>query len=148
MRLLKLLLVVVMIVAVSGCSCWKKKIGMADNIPVAAEGEVIADIHFDYDRYAIRADAQRILAQGAEWLKSNPAANVKIEGHCDARGTAEYNMVLGQHRAQAAMDYLRSLGVETSRMSTISYGKELPLDPAHNEAAYAKNRRAHLAVSQ
>jgi len=147
--MLKSFLLIFFVLNLAGCTCWSKKQGVAmDNIPMAAEGGVIPDIHFDFDRYFIRPDAQRILAKGAEWLKANPQAKVKIEGHCDARGTAEYNMVLGQHRAQAAMDYLRSLGVEASRMSTISYGKELPLDPAHNEAAYAKNRRAHFVVTE
>ena len=148
MRILKAFAVLALVVGMTGCACWRKKVGPAENIPVAAEGSVIPDIHFDYDRYSIGAEARDILTQAAEWFKANPAASVKIEGHCDERGTAEYNMALGQHRAEAARSYLRSLGVEDSRMSTISYGKELPLDPGHNEAAWAKNRRAHFAVTQ
>ena len=108
----------------------------------------MADIHFDFESHTLRSDAQQILTEGVEWLKAHPGARVQIEGHCDARGTSEYNMALGQQRAQAASDYLRSLGIEAGRISTISYGKELPLDPAHTEAAYAKNRRDHFVVTQ
>jgi peptidoglycan-associated lipoprotein len=86
------------------------------------------------------------LAGNAEWLKANSGSKVQIEGHCDERGTNEYNMVLGANRARAAMEHLRTLGVDASRMSTVSYGEELPLDPAHNEAAWAKNRRDHFKV--
>jgi peptidoglycan-associated lipoprotein len=149
MRISRMVLVIALIAGLTGCSCWKKKVGPADgNIPVAAEGDILKDIGFDFDRYSIGQSAKAVLAASAEWLKANAAAKVKIEGHCDERGTEEYNMVLGQHRAQAAKDYLRSLGIEADRMSTISYGKALPLDPAHNEAAWSKNRRAHFVVQQ
>jgi peptidoglycan-associated lipoprotein len=79
-------------------------------------------------------------------MLSNSKAKVIIEGHCDERGTSEYNLALGERRARSAFDYLKTLGVPTTQLSIISYGKEVPLDPAKNEAAYARNRRAHFAV--
>jgi len=145
MRIFKFFMAAALVAGLTGCTCWKKNIGPAENIPVAAAGE---DIHFDFDRYNIRPDAQAILDRQAAQLKAKPALTVKIEGHCDERGTAEYNMALGQRRADSARDYLRAQGIEASRLSTISYGKELPLDPGHNEAAWAKNRRAHFVYSE
>lgn len=103
-----------------------------------------ADIHFDFDKSFIRPDAKPILEQIAAWMKMNPGAKLLIEGHCDERGTAEYNMALGERRAESARSYLVSLGVSRDRLSTVSFGKEKPLDPGHNEEAWAKNRRAHF----
>ncbi|NJD62517.1 MAG: peptidoglycan-associated lipoprotein Pal [Deltaproteobacteria bacterium] len=105
------------------------------------ETSAFENIHFDFDKSFIREDAKPVLAAVADYLKKNPGAKLLIEGHCDERGTAEYNMALGDRRATAAMKYLAALGVEKSRLSTISYGKERPLDPGHNEEAWAKNRR-------
>jgi peptidoglycan-associated lipoprotein len=99
------------------------------------------NIHFDFDKAFIREDAKPVLAAVADYLKKNPGAKLQIEGHCDERGTAEYNMALGDRRAAAAMKYLAALGVEKNRLSTISYGEERPIDPGHNEGAWAKNRR-------
>ena len=104
------------------------------------------DIHFDFDQYSLSDDDQKILNKKAQWLKDFPTAKVAIEGHCDERGSAEYNLALGQKRADAAMKYMTSLGIAANRLSTISYGKEKPLDPASNEAAWAKNRRAHFVL--
>ncbi|HMO17177.1 MAG TPA: peptidoglycan-associated lipoprotein Pal [Oligoflexia bacterium] len=118
------------------------------SVPMADAGRELADINFDYDSSALTPLAKDILKRSAAWLQKNPGSKVIIEGHCDERGTAEYNLALGERRARAALDYLRSLGSSTSNMSTISYGKELPLDPSQNEAAYAKNRRAHFAVKR
>jgi peptidoglycan-associated lipoprotein len=118
------------------------------NIPVAAPGSELADVNFAYDSSALDGNASGILRTNGKWLLDNPAVNAVIEGHCDERGTAEYNLALGERRAQSALDFLRSLGVPASRMSTISYGKELPLDPGHNEEAWAKNRRAHFTVKK
>jgi len=103
-------------------------------------------IHFDFDKYAIRPGDAKILDANAEWLKSNPDSLVLIEGHCDERGTNEYNMALGDRRAKATLNYLLSRGVQSTRMSTISYGEERPLCTQHNEACWSQNRRAELKV--
>jgi peptidoglycan-associated lipoprotein len=98
-------------------------------------------IHFDFDKYNIRSDAQSSLQNHAKWLQSNSNVNIVVEGNCDEWGTEEYNMALGERRAMAAKNYLSNLGVSPDRISTISYGESRPLDTAHNEAAWAKNRR-------
>ncbi len=104
------------------------------------------DIHFDFDKSFIREDAKPVLAKVADYLKRNSGAKVQIEGHCDERGTAEYNMALGARRAESAKKYLLSLGVKGAALSTVSYGKEKPLDPGHTEDAWAKNRRDHFLL--
>jgi peptidoglycan-associated lipoprotein len=116
--------------------------------PETGEGGPIEDIHFDYDQATLTDQARAILDRHATWLKAHPAAKVMVEGHCDERGTVEYNLALGDRRARAARDYLVSLGVAGEMLRTTSYGKEKPLDPASNEAAWAKNRRAHFTVSK
>lgn len=98
-------------------------------------------IYFDFDKSDLRPEAQAILKKKAEWLKKHPEFFLKIEGHCDERGTNEYNLALGYRRAQAAKNFLVSLGVSPDRIRTISYGEERPADPRHNEEAWAKNRR-------
>ena len=103
-----------------------------------------ADIHFDYDESFIREDAKPTLREVADYLEANPAASILIEGHCDERGTAEYNIALGERRAESTKSYLVSLGVRPGALSTVSFGEEKPLDPGHGEAAWAKNRRAHF----
>jgi peptidoglycan-associated lipoprotein len=103
-------------------------------------------IHFDYDQYAIREDAKPILESDAAWLKRFPTAKILIEGHCDERGTEEYNLALGEKRAKATSDYLVSLGISLDRMKIISYGKSQPMDPGHNETAWQKNRRAQFLI--
>jgi peptidoglycan-associated lipoprotein len=100
---------------------------------------------FDLDSYSLRDDARAALDGNARVLRDNPGLNVTIEGHCDERGTSEYNQALGERRANAARDYLVSAGIEASRLGVISYGKERPFDAGHDEAAWAKNRRAHFA---
>lgn len=104
------------------------------------------DIHFDFDKSAIREDAKPVLAAVADYLKRNKGAKVLIEGHCDERGTPEYNMALGDRRAESARGYLASLGIPKSALSTVSLGKEKPADPGHDESAWAKNRRAHFVL--
>jgi peptidoglycan-associated lipoprotein len=99
------------------------------------------NIYFDFDKSEIKPEAQATLKEKAEWLKQNPEYSVRIEGHCDERGTNEYNLALGERRANAAKKYLISLGVSEDRIRTISYGEERPADPRHNEEAWAKNRR-------
>jgi peptidoglycan-associated lipoprotein len=104
------------------------------------------DIRFDFDKSFIRDDAKPILSGVADYLKKNKGSRLQIEGHCDERGTSEYNMALGDRRAESARAFLVSLGVSASALSTVSFGKEKPLDPGHNEAAWAKNRRAHFVA--
>ena len=99
-------------------------------------------IHFDLDRYNIDAESQGILQSQAQWLARNPAKSVTIEGHCDERGTRDYNIALGERRANAAKNYLVSLGVNAARITTVSYGKERPIALGSDEASWAKNRRA------
>jgi len=101
------------------------------------------NIYFDFDKYEIRPGDAEILKKDYEWFGSN-SGKVRIEGNCDERGTVEYNLVLGQKRADAAKAYLVNLGVDTSRLETVSYGKEKPVDQGHDEAAWAKNRRDHF----
>ncbi|MCP2520009.1 peptidoglycan-associated lipoprotein Pal [Candidatus Aminicenantes bacterium AC-708-M15] len=103
-------------------------------------------IHFDFDKYDIREDAKPILEKNAEWLRRHPTVKILIEGHCDERGTEEYNLALGEKRAKATMEYLVALGISPNRIKIISYGKSRPLDPGHNEIAWAKNRRAEFVI--
>jgi peptidoglycan-associated lipoprotein len=103
-------------------------------------------VYFDYDRADIRPEMRTVLQRNAEWLRRHPRVKMSIEGHCDERGTEEYNMALGQRRAEAVKSYLVSLGISSNRLSTISYGEERPEDPGHNEAAWAKNRKAEFSV--
>lgn len=105
------------------------------------------DIYFDFDKYDLRTDARTILDRKASFLNQNSSVRVQIEGHCDERGTEEYNLALGERRANAAKQYLTTAGISAGRLSTISYGKERPLDPGHNEAAWAKNRRDHFVIT-
>jgi peptidoglycan-associated lipoprotein len=102
---------------------------------------------FEYDSSELSSEAQRALNDNAGVLKQNTNWTVTIEGHCDERGTAEYNLALGERRAVAARAYLVSLGISADRLRTVSYGKEFPFDPGHDDAAYAKNRRAHFVIT-
>ena len=104
------------------------------------------DVRFDFDKSEVREDGRKTCQAVADYMKKNPKAKLLIEGHCDERGTAEYNMALGERRATAVMTYLVSLGVPKAALSTVSFGKEKPLDPGHNEGAWAKNRRAHFVL--
>ncbi|MBI3584569.1 MAG: peptidoglycan-associated lipoprotein Pal [Nitrospinae bacterium] len=118
---------------------------------IAREAETKAapqleDIHFDFDKSDIKTDAREALQKNADWLQKNPDIKIQIEGHCDERGTAEYNLALGERRAMSTKKYLISLGISADRIYTISYGEELPIDPNHSEDAWAKNRRAHFLV--
>lgn len=106
------------------------------------------DIYFEFDSIRLSPAAQEILAKKAQWLRANPAATVTIEGHCDNRGTNEYNLALGEGRAQSARAFLDDLGIESSRLKTTSYGEERPIDGAQTEEAWAKNRRAHFVINQ
>jgi peptidoglycan-associated lipoprotein len=116
--------------------------------PVSSEalgrGYILDPVHFDFDKYDIRPADRAVLAAHAEWLKQHPAVKVMIEGHCDERGTVEYNLALGDKRATAVRRYLIDLGINPDRLSWVSYGKERPVDPGHNEEAWFKNRRAEF----
>jgi peptidoglycan-associated lipoprotein len=114
----------------------------------SGEGGPLADIHFDYDQATLTDEARGILEKHALWMQNHREAKIMVEGHCDERGTVEYNLALGSQRAQSARDYLASLGVAADRLRTTSYGKERPIDPGHDESAWARNRRAHFAVSR
>lgn len=116
---------------------------MSETVPAL----LLRDIRFDYDKAVLRAEAKTTLAEHARRLEESPSVRISIEGHCDERGTAEYNLALGDRRAQAAADYLVAYGIDENRISTISYGKERPLDPRHNEEAWGLNRRAAFVVT-
>jgi peptidoglycan-associated lipoprotein len=112
------------------------------------EGGPLADVRFDYDSATLNDAARATLDGHAVWLQSHRDTRVAVEGHCDARGTVEYNLALGDQRARAARDYLVSLGVAAERLRAVSFGKEQPVDPAPTEEAHARNRRAHFAVER
>jgi peptidoglycan-associated lipoprotein len=104
-------------------------------------------VFFEYDSSEITTEGRSVLDSNATVLKGNAGWTITIEGHCDERGTAEYNLALGERRAVAARAYLLSLGIPADRLRTVSYGKEFPFDPGHDESAYAKNRRAHFVIT-
>jgi peptidoglycan-associated lipoprotein len=104
------------------------------------------DIHYDYDRYDLSGEAKQILNDKSGYMQSHPELNVIVEGHCDERGSASYNMALGEKRARAAAAYLQAMGISSARMETVTYGKEKPLVQGSSEAAYAANRRAHFVI--
>jgi peptidoglycan-associated lipoprotein len=106
------------------------------------------DILFEFDSANLSVEAQEILRKKAEWLRENPKARVTIEGHCDERGTSEYNLALGDRRAYSAKVFLVDLGIEESRLATISYGEERPIDSNSSEEAWAKNRRDHFVIKE
>ena len=110
--------------------------------------KVLKVIYFDFDKYDLRADARATLAQNAQWLKANPSWRIQIEGHCDERGTNEYNMALGDRRANSARAYLISAGVPASRVRTISYGEERPAVQGNTDSAWARNRRGNFVVEE
>ncbi|MBN1383725.1 MAG: peptidoglycan-associated lipoprotein Pal [Elusimicrobia bacterium] len=147
-------------VGFTGCTPkHKKKIGEtvkpAEPVPSTAEepslrgkeykevGE-LQNVYFDYDVAILRADARTVLSRNAEWLKSNPDVEIIIEGHCDERGTTDYNIALGDRRAKAVRKYLMKLGIEGNRMATITYGEEKPVAFGHDERSWSKNRRANM----
>jgi peptidoglycan-associated lipoprotein len=157
MKIVRLFGLAVLCSSLVACSCLKSGRGgagdgsasdeMGDgNIPTAAPGSELGDVNFGFDSSSLSEASKATLGANARWLLDNPKYSVESQGHCDERGTNEYNMALGERRAKAAADYLRSLGVQSNRLSTVSYGEELPLDAGHNEAAWSKNRRAHFAV--
>jgi peptidoglycan-associated lipoprotein len=116
----------------------------AEQAASAAAG--LRDVFFAYDSWVITEEGRQALSRDAEWIKSNANALLKVEGHCDERGTSAYNLVLGEKRAKAVRNYLVELGVGANRLSVVSYGKERPSCTEHAEACYQQNRRGHLAV--
>jgi len=109
---------------------------------------VLDSVYFGFDEATLSDQAKNTLVRDAEWLRTNADVRVQVEGHCDDRGTAEYNLALGERRAEAVKSYLSSLGIDVSRMPTISYGKERPQCNDSNEACWQKNRRAHFGAGQ
>lgn len=114
--------------------------------PPKLKAEQLQTVYFDFDKFNLRSDAKLSLDANYQLLNEFPDAIIKIEGHCDERGTVEYNISLGEKRARAVMEYLVGLGIKSSRISIISFGKERPVDTGHNEAAWAKNRRAEFRI--
>lgn len=117
---------------------------VGSTIPEAEPASDLADVRFEYDSSKIKASEAATLKANAKWLKANPSTDVVVQGHCDERGTNEYNLALGERRAKAVAQYLQKLGVASSQLTTVSYGEEMPLDPGHDESAWAKNRRVHF----
>jgi peptidoglycan-associated lipoprotein len=113
---------------------------------VAQQRGYLQDAFFFYDDSTLSPDSQSALTAAANWLKKNAQYSLLIEGHCDERGTEQYNLALGDRRANTAKEYLMTLGVDGNRMRTVSYGEERPFDPGHTESAWTKNRRAHLVI--
>ena len=121
----------------------KKEPGIAGEV---FESRLLKDIHFDFDKYDILPEDAQILKENAALLMNYPKVKIQVEGHCDERGTNEYNLALGERRANAAKKYLVSLGISADRISSISYGEEKPLDTGHDEEAWSKNRRGHFVI--
>src|SRR6266852_8919244 len=113
---------------------------------VAEQRGYLQDAFYAFDESTLSADAQTALTTSANWLKKNSQYNLLVEGHCDERGTEQYNLALADRRANAAKEYMVTLGVDAGRVRTVSYGEERPFDPGHDDAAWAKNRRAHLVI--
>jgi len=110
------------------------------------ESTLLKDIQFQFDQYDLTEEARNILTEDAKVLSNHPSLRIQIEGHCDERGSNEYNLALGERRAVSAKLYLIKLGVQDNRLSTISYGEEMPADPGHTEEAWSKNRRCHFVI--
>lgn len=124
-----------------------EEVEVAEPAPVMDLSTVLETVYFDYDKYELRQDARESLSRNAEWLKSESGVQLQIGGHCDERGTEEYNLALGDRRAASVKNYLISLGVDESRLLTVSFGEEMPADPGHNEEAWSHNRRAEFRIT-
>lgn len=154
------------VLLITSCKSAKKAetegVGAADGAPVVAENEINFDpqgsdsgnipglntVYFDYDQATLTGQARSQLAQNASWIKENPNVTIQVEGHTDERGSVEYNLSLGERRARAVKSYLESLGVDSSRLTIISYGEEKPLVDGEGESAWSKNRRANFVPVQ
>jgi len=122
--------------------------GAGAGAPLGAEQFINEDIFFEFDSSVLSADSQELLRRKADWMREHPMVSVIIEGHCDARGTNEYNLALGERRAQSVKSFIADLGIEGGRMRTVSYGEERPLMTGDSEEAWARNRRAHFEFSK
>jgi peptidoglycan-associated lipoprotein len=161
------MMVLGLLVTVAGVGCSAKKKGSEAGAGVGEEGlgaggsldrfkkgtlgsgddtGPLKDIHFAFDSYELDEPSRSMLRDNGNWLKDHPQAKVEIEGHCDERGTVEYNLALGAKRARAAKEYMGALGVAAERLNTISYGEELPICHEHDESCWQKNRRVHFVV--
>ena len=125
----------------SGSSLERQKRGL----PPEEDG-ILKDVHFAYDSYELDGAARDALTRNLDWLRQNSRARIELEGHCDSRGTIEYNLALGAKRSKSVKDYLVGQGIAAERVSTISYGKELPLCHEENDACWARNRRVHSVI--
>jgi peptidoglycan-associated lipoprotein len=146
------------VVVMAGCSHTKKDTAAPETAApqvvapepeetdVMAEGKILNTIYFDFDKSDLQSNAIDVLKKIGGWLTKNPDKKIRIEGHCDERGTDEYNIALGERRAQAAKNYLSTMGIPMQNVSTLSFGEEKPADPGHNEAAWSKNRRAEFKI--
>ena len=147
------------LVVMQGCSHTKKEAAPApdtaaqqvvspepEETDVMAEGKILNTIYFNYDKSELQPASVEVLKKIGEWLTKNPDKKIRIEGHCDERGTAEYNIALGERRALSAKNYLSTMGISSQNITTLSFGEEKPADPAHNEDAWAKNRRAEFKI--
>jgi len=164
-----LVLVLVSFVFVTGCSKKKKNTSVIDTIAIdggtatdvetkplsydamgSDSGNIsgLSSINFGYDQFSLSSESRARLASNAEWMKSNPGASVQIEGHCDSRGSIEYNLTLGERRANAVKSHLIGLGVDGGRLSTISYGEEKPMAGGDSESDHNMNRRANFVPIQ
>jgi peptidoglycan-associated lipoprotein len=172
-RVFLAVLAVLLVTSISGCKKPKRAAsipssgpgapgaGWGEGIPLSAMPDslvfeeitdpemkaIFDDIHFDYDDSSIKDSERPILENIGVWLKDNPAVVIQVEGHCDERGSNEYNLALGERRALSVRGYLATLGVEPGKIYTISYGEERPVDPGHDESAWWQNRRAHFMVA-
>jgi peptidoglycan-associated lipoprotein len=135
-----------LMVVQSAASGSRAYMGTTENSAGRMESTELNDVFFGYDRWLLSEAAQQRLSANAEWLKANVKRRVVIEGHCDERGTQDYNLVLGEKRAKAVRDYLGLLGIEPSRVTVVSYGKERPFCAEHTEQCYQQNRRGHIVV--
>ena len=137
--------------ALVGCSS-KKKTQATNEAPMATTTdktvEALSNVYFDYDSSTLRADTKSSLKANLAYLKGNATVEVQIEGHCDERGSTEYNLALGERRAKSVMDYLVGMGVSSARITTISYGKEKPIAMGHDEASWSQNRRANFVITK
>ena len=174
MRIIAVLLIIVLAFSIVGCG--KKKVQQVDEaaereaaeraaaeaakkpelpereaepvVPIRPEDVKLKNIYFEFDKYDLTAESKSALSENASVMMKHSGFSILIEGHCDERGTEEYNLALGEKRALAARDYLVGFGIARDRISVISYGEEKPVDPRHNEEAWGKNRRAKFVVTK
>ncbi len=157
LRGLGLIALTIALAGVTGCG--KKKSG-SSNVPDAANADEnfsgdsdsgsaggLQTVRYPYDSFSLGSEAKRTLKRNAEILKDRPRINIQVEGHCDEKGSIQYNIALGEKRAKAAKKYLVDLGVNSDRLSTISFGKERPIDTSSNEGAWTKNRRSNFVIT-